>query len=588
MTFSPASKVARELSPTKTFQVPADDPGVVLFRLVRKNRLPYSSRFVSNAIALHQQPQSLLALVQVAPHLGLRITAARVEPDGLDELQLPAVVHFATGNGGFGVLERVTPSEVELWDSRNGRRRVDRDEFLASWSGIVALAERDDAERKAEPGYRKQRFVEVLSGGIARPDLAGSTEARFLGGATAGVAAVLVAIALAGHPSSTRPAAIIVALLAAAGLGIGAMLSYATAGMTANFNVPGCPRGKLVNCESVLNSDYSKVRGIPMSDLGTSFFAAAVLLIATTAPASDAVAPWTALSHAYLAAVPAALVLVGAQVAMRRFCTMCLIVHGLVLAGAAAAWTFAGDASSGDAVAGLALFALYFSLVLFAAIPFFTRERRTRELLDLQHRVSGSHFATLAHLATETPAPIRGAECGIRLAGPPAPHELVLFAHPSCKQCSHTIEEISRLAAAGATEVYVAILPRYPDGPERGVCEVVLAAGRAGGTSGFLRAFFYAKKRFLALMDGDPAGGIAGDLGVEREVLEAQREGARAMIARTDAIAEGRIDGTPALFFDARLYPYNTPVAHLETLLQRHSELLPPRPGAERREAAPA
>lgn len=578
----------RELSATKTFQVPGDDPGVVLFRLVKKARLKYSNRFVSNAIATHQQPQSLLALVQVAPYLGLRVTAARVEPAGLDDLQLPAVVHFAVGSGGFGVLERVTPSEVELWDSRNGRRRVDREAFLRSWSGIVALGERDDSQRKAEPGYRKQRFVEALGGGIARPDLAGPPEGPVLAGVTALLVALLALAAVAGHPAGTRLQAALVTLLALAGAGIGAVLSHATAGMTANVNVPGCPRGKLVNCESVLNSEYSKIRGIPMSDLGTSFFAAVVLTAAAAALVPESAVPWTALSYAYLAAVPAALLLIGAQVAMRRFCTMCLVVHALVLSGAAAAWTFAGEAPWGDALAGLALFAFFYLLVLFAAIPFFTRERRTREMLETQHRVSGSPFATLAHLSTETPAPIRGPECGIRLPGPASPHELVLFAHPNCKQCSHTIREISGLAAAGATEVYVAILPRYPDGPERGVCEAVLAAGRAGGAEAFLRAFFHAKKRFLALMDGDAVSEIAAELSVDRRALEAELDAARAMIAHTDAVAEDRIDGTPALFFDTRLYPYNTPVAHLELLLAKHSGLLPPRAGAEQREAAPA
>ncbi|MDQ4125115.1 MAG: DsbA family protein, partial [Actinomycetota bacterium] len=168
------------------------------------------------------------------------------------------------------------------------------------------------------------------------------------------------------------------------------------------------------------------------------------------------------------------------------------------------------------------------------------------------------------------------------------PHELVLFAHPNCKQCAHTIPEISALAASGASEVRVAILPRYPDGPEREVCAVLLAAGRAGGPDAFLRAFFYAKGRFLALMEEDFVGALARETSLTREVIEAELPAAWAMIAHTEEVAEGRIDGTPALFFDGRLYPYNTPVAHLEMLLQRHSALLPPRPGVAEREAAPA
>jgi hypothetical protein len=344
-----------------------------------------------------------------------------------------------------------------------------------------------------------------------------------------------------------------------------------------------------VNCESVLNSPYSKVRAIPMSDFGTAFFGAVLLLLATAAVEPERAGPWATVAVAFLAAAPVALLLVGVQVAMRRFCTMCLAVHAVVLAGAAASWTFLDEPWRGrDLAAAAALMLVYYSLVLFALIPFFTRERRTRELLDTQQRVSGSPFATLAFLATGTPAPLQGAAAGVRLAGPPSPHELVLFAHPNCKQCAQTIPEIAALAASGATEVYVAILPRYPEGPERSVCEALLAAGRAGGGEAFLRAFFYSKGRFLALMEEDFTGAIARETSLRREAIEAELDAARAMIAHTEEVAEGRIDGTPAMFFDARLYPYNVPVAHLETLLHRHSGLLPPHPAVAEREAATA
>lgn len=576
------------MSATKTFKVPADEPGVVLLRLVRKMRLPYSSRFVSAAVAAHPQSQSLLALVQVAPSLGMRITAARVDPGGLDDLELPAVVHFAAGGGGFGVLEALSEETVELWDGRHGRRRIDRAAFLAEWSGIVALAERDDSQRRPEPGYRRQRLVEVLAGTAGRPDLAGSRAAPVLCAVLAALGALLLAASLAGRPAGSRGSAIAVAVLAAAGLAVSGVLTSATAGQATNPNVPGCPRGKLVDCESVLSSPYSKVRGIPMSDLGTSFFAAVLLVVAATAAAPRSAAAWSAISIAYLAAVPAALLLVGVQVVMRRFCTLCLATHALVLAGAIAAWPLLRDARAGEVVAALGLLALLFGAVLFLVIPFFTRAARTMQLTETQQRVAGSPFATLAHLETEPASPVRGAECGLRLAGPPAPHELVLFAHPTCNQCAHTIEEISALASAGASEAYVALLPRYPDGPERRACEAVVAAGVALGGDALLHAYFHAKKAFAALMAGDPVGLLAQEMDAPREVLDARLEEARRLVARTEELASGRVDGTPALFFDSRLYPYNTPVAHLAVLLEKHEGLLPPAPHRGERTAAPA
>lgn len=575
------------MTTTATFQIPTDDPGVALLRLVRKAKLPYSRRFVSGAVGSHPQPQSLLALVQVAPLVGLRVTAARVEPAGLDDLDLPAVVHFGAAGGGFGVLERVTATEVELWDSLHGSRRVERAAFLDAWSGIVALTERDDSQRKAEPDYRKQRLVEALGGAVVRPDLARPPEGRVLSGLTAAILVLLTAVAVASHPSSTRWAAALVVLLSLAGLWFGSMLSYASADTTANADVPGCPRGKLVNCESVLKSPFSKVRGLPMADLGTSFFGASIGVAATAALFPESAVPWTALSYAFLGAVPAALLLVGAQVVMRKFCTMCLAVHALVIAGAAAAWTFAGEAAFGDVWQGLALFAVYFSVVAFAAIPFFQREARARSILELQARVSTSPFATLAHLVTEPSTPIRGAACGVRLPGPPAPHELILFAHPTCKQCSVVLPEIAQLAATGATEAYVTLLPRYGEGAERRVCEALLAAGVAGGPEAFARAFAFAKKGFMPLMEEDFVAAIASEVGLERAALEGAIETARRMIAHTDEIAEGRIEGTPAMFFDSRVYPYGAPVAHLAQLLQKHADLLPARPGVPEPEVSP-
>jgi uncharacterized membrane protein len=573
---------------SKRFEVPADDPGAVLLRLVRRLKLPYSARLVSAVVSGHPQPQSLLALVQVAPTLGLRITAARVEPEGLDDLSLPAIAHFKGEPGGFGVIEALDAGHVEVWDSRRGRRRVPRAAFLAAWSGIVALAERDDSERKVEPGHRRQRMVEALTGSGSRPDLATPAVGAFL----AALLAALVAAAVWRHPPDTRVAAAIVTVVTLAALAVSATLSRATAEQTANVNVPGCPRGKLVNCESVLNSPYSRVRGVSLSDAGTGFFGGVVLTAAVTAVAGGTAA-WAAIALAYLAAVPVVLLLIGTQVAMRRFCTLCLAIHALVLAGAAAAWPLFRASWPGDdaAVAG-ALLALFGGGVAFLVIPFLTRHTRTQQMIKRQQRLATSPYSTLAYLLTEAPSEVRGAACGFRLPGPPAPHEVVLYAHPTCGQCAQMIEELTALAEAGAIEAYVTILPRYPSGPERDACVAVVAAAVAFGPAALLHAYFYAKKSFGALMSGDPVELLAGEMSVRRDALDDRLAEARTVIDRAEALADGLIEGTPAVFFDSRLYPYNTPVAQLTGLLAKHPELFPPRgEGREPRgprEAAPA
>ncbi len=561
----------------------------MLLRLARRLRLPYSGGFVSGRVAGHPQPTSLLALVEVAAELGLKITAGRTDPAGLDDLDTPVVVHFAGGGGGFGILERVSPRDVELWDSRNGRRRVDREAFLAEWSGVVGLIARDDSARVPEEGFRRHRFRELLGGSGGPPALAGSKTAPALRWTIGAVLAALVVVAVAGHPPGTRAGAAALVVLSSVGLAVSTVLAIASGDHAARGSIPGCRRGKLVDCESVISSPYSKVAGIPMSEIGVSFFAAILLLVATAAAAPGRASLWDALALAYAAALPFALVLVAVQVAMRRFCTLCLAVHGVVVAGAVVAWPFVDRGwSPADAAAPVLLLGVFLSLVLFLVLPFFTRIGRLNALVTSQERAAASPFSALARLLTEPPTPVAGATCGVRLDGPPARHELTVFAHPSCAQCARTISEAQMLARTGHAEVYVAIAPRDGREPERRACAVLTAVGVGAGATELLRAYGAAKENYAALLATDPVPVLTRTLATEPGVVEGALERARELTRAAEELADEYVEGTPAVFFDGRLYPYTAPLGQLATLLLDHPALLEELRPVEARSAAQA
>ena len=130
--------------------IPTDGPESALGRIARRLHLRYSNTFVARAVARHPQPSSLLALVEVASTLGLKVTPGRTEASELARIDGPAIVHF---DGGFGVLEGVSGDGFKVWDSRRGSHVIERERFLEFWSGIVVLVERDEEARGREEGF---------------------------------------------------------------------------------------------------------------------------------------------------------------------------------------------------------------------------------------------------------------------------------------------------------------------------------------------------------------------------------------------------------------------------------------------------
>jgi ATP-binding cassette, subfamily B, bacterial len=74
-------------------------------------------------------------LVRVAREHGLQVRSFSVELPRLQELQLPAIVHWEFNH--YVVLERLRPREVDIIDPAFGRRSVTMEEFARSFTGIA-------------------------------------------------------------------------------------------------------------------------------------------------------------------------------------------------------------------------------------------------------------------------------------------------------------------------------------------------------------------------------------------------------------------------------------------------------------------
>jgi ATP-binding cassette subfamily B protein len=83
------------------------------------------------------QGTTLAALERAGRSLGFDARAVKVSVSRLDQIPLPAIVHW-DGNHWI-VLESVNDRKVRVVDPGGGRRTYERSDFLARWSGFTAL-----------------------------------------------------------------------------------------------------------------------------------------------------------------------------------------------------------------------------------------------------------------------------------------------------------------------------------------------------------------------------------------------------------------------------------------------------------------
>jgi uncharacterized membrane protein len=583
--------------------VPSDGPAEVLAEAARRLGLRYSRAHVRQVLGHHERPGSLLALVQGASSLGLKATAGQADLETLDELdadELPALLHFQSGaRAGFGLLEAVTPptagtpGSFRLWDSTRGSHEVERDTFATLWSGVVVLLERSSAG-EPEPGYLRHRAREwLLEEWKPRTSLAGPSASPWVRVGLATSLGVLLVLAVLAQPSELRLPTAALAVLSGVGLAAAlAALSWTRGGKAARL----CGGGGPLDCESVLLSAWARPAGVPLAGLGTAWFGALLLLLCTTALGSGPAPAWLA-GAAFLPTLPPSALLVVAQVRMRRFCTLCMVVHAVDFSGAAlflfGMWPAQPAPPPGWFPAALLLL-LFLGLLLSSTVPHLTAGEEDTDRLQEHARLLDSPLATLARLSLEPRLSLDGEALGPRLGEADAPHVLVVLAHPACGHCGPVLEEVEALVARHGEQVrvHVALSPMDPEDPgDEAACEALAAAGVAWGGPVFLQLFRAAKRDYARLLRaGDPLTLVATDAGRDSAQLMEVRDTARAGVRAAAELKRRHARGLPTLFLDGHLC--EAPLAHVAAWLEQPAVLEVLTPPAARagssQEGAPA
>ncbi len=98
---------------------------------------------VREAVGVDRDGSNAMRIARAARHFGLVAEGLRCEIEGLEEIQLPAIVFW--GLNHFVVLEGWTSKGYRIMDPAAGRRLVSPEEFDAEFTGVVLTMEPGDS-----------------------------------------------------------------------------------------------------------------------------------------------------------------------------------------------------------------------------------------------------------------------------------------------------------------------------------------------------------------------------------------------------------------------------------------------------------
>jgi len=566
-----------------------DDPGLfggspadALAGLSRRLNLTIDQNALAERFRLHPNSRSLLALVDIAPEVGLAVRAFQTDSNGLSEASLPAIVHLrdtAAGKDAFAVLLERSDGGVLLEDPVTRElHRLSPLAFEALWTGIVATAAlREGGTARSRPVGAAARLRARLRGGFSTGTLAA--------GWIATVLAASAALTAAGTSGGGAVRAISGVLFDLAGAAVSVALFQASRRSSVPSAAPRlssvlCRRGTLTDCDSVLSSRFARIGGIELAVLGLGYFISGVLLAASGVVAEGGfqaqIFAWLAACH--VVAVPISLLLIGVQLwPLRRLCLLCMIVHTVVIASAAVGAPLVLDLALPDVAPLVALHAMFFFAAIGLLVPLLELRLEAKVLKTWLGWASATPWGALAAVAGQPAAGLLDPGPGIPFGTGAGPYRVDAFVHPLCPVCPPLMERLQDLDARhrGRLQVRLHLPPRDPRSEaDRELCAALTAVGILAGTEQTVFVFGIVKKdtrRWLRLAEGG-AERVLEQLLRKEDVTPEILAHARNVVSTADRTNAVMRRGVPSLLLNGRLW--DAPLTDLDALLSQHRDAL--------------
>ncbi len=408
-----------------------DNSIAVTQQLLNGLQVPFTFSKIKESIKQHPDYPSIAATHDVLTEYKVENLVLKVEPDKLDELPLPFIVHTKGKDSGFITVKHITASEIVYYkkDSLSKTLTKKRDAFLKEWSGVTLLAEKTN--QSGEKNYSINRKKESIEN-LRMPLLAAS----FLG--------IILFSIVATAPFSF--ALLGITLLKLAGVFVTCLLVWYEIDKNNPFLQKVCSGSKATNCNAILQSKQAKLFGIiSWSEIGFFYFAGGLLFLVI--PRNEGSAQL--LSWLNLLALPYTIFSIYYQWRIaKQWCPLCLAVQALLITEAIL--FFAGNyyqpLTNNLVTYNLLTIAFLTPILIWYFIkPFLLQAKQGEEYKNRFFRLKKDSRIFEALLAKQKRITVSADGLGITIGNPNATNTIVKVCNPYCGPCAKAHPAIHEL-----------------------------------------------------------------------------------------------------------------------------------------------
>ncbi len=252
-----------------------DNAIAVVQRLIRHYKLPISKETIIEKLYTHPEYPSLKSICDSFNVWGIKNYPMRMDREELHETGSPFIAHINDGNEKLAFVPQLNgQSSITYFDTPDRGKSIDTNTFFQHYSGIALLIDPD--EKVGETGYQEKKQTEWMRRVLPYAG-ALSFILLLLFTFTSQHGKLEIGLHYSGFFLIKVIGLALSFLLVQKDLNINSRLADALCGLT-----------KKTNCNSILNTDASRVFGwIHWSDLGLIYFMVGILILANNPGAGE-------------------------------------------------------------------------------------------------------------------------------------------------------------------------------------------------------------------------------------------------------------------------------------------------------------
>lgn len=282
----------------------------VVHQLLDELNVKVNSSTILKSMESHPDYPSLLSICDFLTMLNIDNQVYRIENKDFDvlNLQFPFITHLSKDGGNFLLVHEIKHGHFRVSDENNKNRMIAEREFLSSWEGIVLYAEAN--QESGEPDFY-QNYIESFLRKITFPAFILT------------LLSIIMLISLS-YPLNWILFGLIIIKLT--GIGVSILLLGHSINSGNSFIRNVCGSGEKNNCNAILQSEDANITSwLSWAEVGFFYFSGSFLVVLIF-PVLVPVLLWI-----NIIALPFTIYSVVYQYSLKKWCTLCCIVQGLLI-----------------------------------------------------------------------------------------------------------------------------------------------------------------------------------------------------------------------------------------------------------------